>query len=92
MAVVQTDVAAGDEVVEPVAHNFSDDGCDNGSKVEVADLCGTEVVKWSKEDRECSIDADDPGEGQEVVDCGNEDNRASYNFDGAHKGLGEGVP
>ena len=85
MAVVQTDVAPGNEVVEPVADNFSDEGCDDGSKVEISDLCGAKVVERSEEDGKGSVDANDPGEGKEIVDCGDEDDRAGNDFYGAHE-------
>jgi hypothetical protein len=56
-----------------MAHNFANQCRDNGREVEKPDLFGTEIVQWRKEDGKCGVDADNPGEGEQVIDTGNED-------------------
>ena len=40
-----------------------------GQEIALTDLFRAEVVERTDEDGESSVDADDPGESKEVVDC-----------------------
>jgi hypothetical protein len=42
---VAFDIGCGDEVVQPVASDFTEEGGDDGCEIEVSDLEGAEVVE-----------------------------------------------
>jgi hypothetical protein len=77
---VAADVACCDEVVEPVAGELAQQCGDDGREVEEADLLRAEVVERGEEDGKRGVDADDPGEGEKVVDGGDEDGGAGDDF------------
>lgn len=55
------------------------------------DLLGTEVVERGEEDGEGGVDADDPGEGEEVVKDGEEHWQTDDHLKGAFHGSEEGA-
>ena len=50
-----------------------------------------EIVKRTDEDGESSVDANNPGESKQEIDCRDKDGGLEYHFDGAHYCLSEGI-
>jgi len=56
-----------------VAANLSDEGTEYGGDVNGSQLVVIEVIFRDDENGDCDVVTDDPGEGEEVVDRGDED-------------------
>ena len=56
-----------------MAANLSDDGTEDGGDVDGSQLVVVEVIFRDDEDGDCDVVTDHPGEGEEVVDSGDED-------------------
>ena len=79
------------KVVEPVAADLANDGAEDGRDIDGGELVVVEVVLRHDEDGDGDVVADDPGEGEEVVDGGDEDGKLGDGDNGALGGAEEGV-
>jgi hypothetical protein len=91
MPLMLADVAARDEIVQPVACDLAQQGRDNGREVEIPDLERAEVVQWGQEDGERGVDPDHPGKSEQIVHARQEDGGFERDFDGSQARLAEGV-
>lgn len=79
-------------VVDPMTSNLAEDGGHERREIEEAQIPWGEVVELGvgEEDRDLSVEADDPGEGEDVIAEAEEDGELDDGKEGAHECSGEG--
>lgn len=72
---VAAHVHVADEVMEPMPADLGEDGAEDGRDVNGSKLVVGKLVFRHDEDGDCDVIANDPSEGEEVVDRGDQDRK-----------------